>query len=42
VSEEQALKQFAVKVEEMKEEQRKRELQLEQTSNPQDHRSSGT
>ncbi|SNQ50289.1 conserved membrane hypothetical protein [Frankia canadensis] len=34
--EEDALRQFALKVEELKEEQRKKELQLEQTSNPRD------
>ncbi|WP_207974656.1 DUF4231 domain-containing protein [Parafrankia sp. BMG5.11] len=32
----EALRKFAQKVEELKEEQRKKELQLEQTSNPQD------
>jgi hypothetical protein len=36
VPEEEALKMFAQKVEDLKEEQRKKELQLEQTSNPRD------
>lgn len=36
IAEEEALKRFAKKVEELKEEQRKRELQLEQTSHPEE------
>ncbi|SHH04573.1 DUF4231 domain-containing protein [Streptoalloteichus hindustanus] len=39
-SEEQALRKFALKVEDLKEEQRKRELQLEQSSPAQAHKAS--